>query len=70
YGVQQGMKEGLEQGMKEGLEKGMQKGMEQGMEEGRTAMSIEIAKRLKALDYPSAEISKATGLPIQQIEEL
>ncbi|MDY4229300.1 MAG: hypothetical protein SOY06_05580, partial [Prevotella sp.] len=78
YGVQQGMKEGLEQGMKEGLEKGMQKGMEKGMEqgmqkgmeEGRTAMSIEIAKRLKALDYPSAEISKATGLPIRQIEEL
>ncbi|MCI6074220.1 MAG: hypothetical protein MR712_02380, partial [Bacteroidales bacterium] len=86
YGVQQGKKEGLEQGMKEGLEIGMQKGMEQGMqkgmqkgmekgmqkgmEEGRTAMSIEIAKRLKALDYPSAEISKATGLPIQQIEEL
>ena len=44
--------------------------MQKGMEEGRTAMSIEIAKRLKALDYPSEEISKATGLPIQQIEEL
>ncbi|MGN0216550.1 MAG: Yae1 family protein, partial [Prevotella sp.] len=82
YGVQQGMKEGLEQGMKEGLEigmqkgmqkgmeQGMQKGMEQGIEEGRAAMSIEIAKKLKALNYSSAEISKATGLPVHQIENL
>ena len=48
----------------------MQKGMEQGIEEGRAAMSIEIAKKLKALNYSSAEISKATGLPVHQIENL
>ncbi|MCI7598203.1 MAG: hypothetical protein MSS96_05750, partial [Bacteroidales bacterium] len=69
-GMEQGMQKGMEQGMQKGMEQGMQKGMEQGIEEGRAAMSIEIAKKLKALNYSSAEISKATGLPVHQIENL
>ena len=69
-GMQKGMQKGMEQGMQKGMEQGMQKGMEQGIEEGRAAMSIEIAKKLKALNYSSAEISKATGLPVHQIENL
>ncbi|MDY5321189.1 MAG: hypothetical protein SPG93_05935, partial [Prevotella sp.] len=69
-GMEQGMQKGMEQGMQQGMEQGMQKGMEQGIEEGRAAMSIEIAKKLKALNYSSAEISKATGLPVHQIENL
>lgn len=73
-GLEQGMKKGMEigmqQGMEKGMEKGMQQGMEQGMEKGRTDMSFKIAKELKSLNYPSADISKATGLTIEQIDHL
>ena len=69
-GLKQGLKEGLEQGMKKGMEIGMEQGMEKGMEKGRTDMSFKIAKELKSLNYPSADISKATGLTIEQIDHL
>lgn len=69
-GMQQGMQQGMEQGMQQGMEKGMEQGMEKGMEKGRTDMSFKIAKELKSLNYPSADISKATGLTIEQIDHL
>ena len=67
-GMEIGMQQGMQQGMEKGMEKGMGKGMEKGMEKGRTDMSFKIAKELKSLNYPSADISKATGLTIEQID--
>ena len=82
YGTQQGMKEGLEKGMKkgmemgiekgmqQGIEKGLQQGIEKGIEKGRTALMLEMAQKLKSLNYPIADIAKTTGLTIDQIEKL
>lgn len=69
-GREEGMKEGLEQGRKEGREEGMQIGFQKGMEQARNALSIEFAKKLKALNYPYADIAKSSGLTIEQIEKL
>ena len=69
-GMEIGMQQGMEKGMQQGMEKGMEQGMEKGMEKGRTDMSFKIAKELKSLNYPSADISKATGLTIEQIDHL
>ena len=44
--------------------------MEIGIEKGRTAMMLEMAQKLKALNYPIADIARTTGLTIDQIEKL
>ena len=73
-GLEQGMKKGMEIGMEQGMEKGMEKGMQQGMEigieKGRMAVKLEMAQKLKSLNYPIADIAKTTGLTIEQIEKL
>ena len=48
----------------------MQQGIEKGIEKGRTALMLEMAQKLKALNYPIADIAKTTGLTIDQIEKL
>lgn len=69
-GMEKGMQKGMQKGMEKGMEKGMQQGMEIGIEKGRMAVKLEMAQKLKSLNYPIADIAKTTGLTIEQIEKL
>ena len=51
-------------------EKGMAIGMEKGLEKGREEEKIEIARNLKTMGLPSESIAQATGLTIEEIENL
>ena len=51
-------------------EKGMTIGMEKGMEKGREEEKLEIARNLKTMGLPSESIAQATGLTIEEIENL
>ena len=62
YAEEKGHAEGLEKGLAEGLEKGMEKGMEKG--------KAEVARNLKTMGLPSESIAQATGLTIEEIENL
>ena len=53
---------GREEGIKEGLEKGREEGIQKGREE--------IATNLKSLGMSFIDIAKATGLTIDEIEQL
>ena len=46
------------------------KGIERGRAEGRKESTREIARNLKALRLPIAQISEATGLSAAEIEAL
>jgi predicted transposase/invertase (TIGR01784 family) len=48
----------------------MAKGMAKGRVEGRAEGMAKAAKNLKNLGIPLAQISQATGLSIQEIENL
>ena len=61
---------GYERGMEEGLKKGMKQGMEQGKLEGEKAANLRNAKNLKTLGVDNNTISQATGLSVEEIEEL
>ena len=52
------------------MEKGMEKGIEKGIEIGRKESTIETAKNLKSEGISLEIISKATGLPMEEIERL
>ena len=44
--------------------------MEKGMEKGREEEKLEIARNLKTMGLPSESIAQATGLTIEEIENL
>jgi predicted transposase/invertase (TIGR01784 family) len=48
----------------------MEKGLAKGREEGARSRNIAIALNLKAMKLPAEDISRATGLSIEEIEEL
>ena len=54
--------EGLEIGIEQGIEQGIEKGIEQGV--------VETAKNLKKLDVSLDKISEATGLSIDELNNL
>ena len=58
--------EGLEIGIEQGIEQGLEKGIEQGIEQG----VVETAKNLKKLDVSLDKISEATGLSIDDLNNL
>ena len=69
-GLEKGIERGIEQGTKEGLEKGIEKGMEKGLKEGSNNKAREIAKNLLNINLSKEDISKTTGLSIEEIEKL
>lgn len=52
------------------LEEGRRQGMEEGMEKGMEKMALESAKKLKALGIDPKIISAATGLTLEQVDQL
>ena len=55
-----------QRGLKKGEEKGIEKGLEKGVEKGITQIALKMKKEGVAVE----EISKFTGLTIQQINDL
>ena len=68
--VENAMREGREEGMKEGREEGMKEGREKGMKEGKKEGKLEDAQNLKRLGVSLDIISQATGLSLEDIENL
>ena len=66
YGRQEGLEEGRQEGLKEGRQAGMQAGREQGFTEG----VMQTAKKLLDIGLSVENISKATGLSCNEIENL
>ena len=62
--------EGFEEGMERGIKKGMEKGMKKGKLEGIKNEKYSIAKTLKQMNMDDASISKATGLTIEEIQNI
>ena len=58
------------EGIAEGMEKGMKQGMEKGMEQGMKQRSLEIARNLLSLGLPVDQITQATGLTGEEIQQL
>jgi predicted transposase/invertase (TIGR01784 family) len=69
-GLAKGRAEGLTKGRAEGLTKGRAEGLAKGMEKGMEKGIIKTAKNLKNIGIPAAQIAQATGLSIQEIENL
>ena len=61
---------GYEEGKEEGIEEGRIEGRAEGIEEGSKQKAYEIAKKLLYLNIALEDISKATGLSEEEIEEL
>ena len=57
-------------GYEEGIEDGRIEGRAEGIEEGSKQKAYEIAKKLLYLNIALEDISKATGLSEEEIEEL
>ena len=57
-------------GYERGMEEGLKKGTEQGKLEGEKAANLRNAKNLKTLGVDIHTISQATGLSVEEIEEL
>lgn len=69
-GRAEGRAEGLAEGLEKGLAEGRAEGLAEGLEKGQKAKALEIARRLKGLGMPAAEIAQTTALPISEIEKL
>ncbi len=63
-------REGIKEGKAEGIKEGIEKGKLEGIKTGEENKAISIAKTLKQMNMDNASISKATGLPIEEIEKL
>ena len=63
-------RKGIERGRAEGHAAGLSEGHKAGVADGAAQEKREIAKNLKVLKLPIAQISEATGLPAAEIEAL
>ena len=70
HGYERGMEEGLKKGTEQGMEQGLKQGMKQGKLEGEKTANLRNAKNFKALGVDIHTISQATGLSVEEIEEL
>jgi len=52
------------------MEEGIEKGRAEGRAEGREERSAEIARSLKKMGLPTADIAAATGLTVEDIAVL
>ena len=68
--VKDAMKWHHKMGKKEGKAEGIKEGLEKGIEEGKRTAIISTAKNFLQLGISVADVAKATGLPVEQIEAL
>ena len=69
-GIEQGRAEGRAEGHAAGLSEGRSEGEAIGLKQGAAQEKREIAKNLKQLGLEYEQIRQATGLPIEEIENL
>ncbi len=62
--------EGKKEGIEIGFQKGIEKGIEQGIEQGEINKAKTIALNLKNINISIEDISKITGLSIEEIKNL
>ncbi|UTD13218.1 Rpn family recombination-promoting nuclease/putative transposase [Treponema denticola] len=62
--------EGYRQGIEQGKIKGRQEGIQQGFADGSYQKAIETAKNLTEMGFAVEAIAKATGLSLEEIENL
>ena len=60
----------LDDRYQKGMEKGMEKGREEGRAEGMNLRSLEIARKMLAMNIDEATIIKLTGLNLEKIRKL
>lgn len=68
--TKKGYNEGMQKGIKEGIKEGMQKGIKEGMQKGIKEGLYLVARNMKQMGLPIADIAKATGLSEKEIAEL
>ena len=69
-GEESGFQKGEESGFQKGEESGFQKGEESGFQKGEESLMAKIAHRMLSAKYDKQEISKMTGLSIQEIDKI
>ncbi|GHT23622.1 hypothetical protein FACS189419_07820 [Planctomycetales bacterium] len=66
----EGKAEGLTEGEAKGKAEGLAEGKAEGLAEGKAERSAEVARNLKSMGLKPADIAKATGLSVSDIEKL
>ena len=66
-GKKAGYCEGLSDGISQGISQGITQGISQGISQGEHQKAIETAKNLLAMKLSVENISKATGLSIEEV---
>lgn len=69
-GLIEGRMEGRMEGLLEGKIEGIQEGIQEGLEKGEKKKQVEIARNLKKMDLPTETIVRATGLSVEEIEQI
>ena len=69
-GIQKGYVKGKAEGREEGLQEGIAKGKAEGKAEGRAEEKVEVAKNLLALGTDINIVCQATGLSLEEINNL
>ena len=64
------LSEAKEEGISQGISQGYTSGINDGISKGENKKSIEIAKNLLSMNMPLEDISKATGLSIEEIKKI
>ena len=64
------LSEAKEEGISQGISQGYTSGINDGISKGENKKSIEIAKYLLSMNMPLEDISKATGLSIEEIKKI
>ena len=68
--LEKGREEGMAKGLEKGREEGMAKGLEKGREEGMEKEKISTARRLLSMGLSEEQVSTATELPLEKIQNL
>ena len=66
----EGLIEGRMEGLLEGKMEGKIEGIQEGLEKGEKKKQVEIACNLKKMDLPTETIVRATGLSVEEIEQI
>ena len=69
-GWQEGIQKGIQQGMQQGMQQGKSIGLAEGEARGSRHAKLETARILKQLGDSVQKIVQATGLTVQEVEEL
>jgi predicted transposase/invertase (TIGR01784 family) len=56
--------------LEEGKQMGLEEGKQMGLEEGKYHEKLSIARNLLSLGFSMEQIAQATGLSLQQVENL